>query len=289
MARINIEDSLFKDKRWINLLIKCGDRHKALGLLADAWILAQIHWLKHKCIPAKAWSEDLEILIQVELATRRNDGTVYVKGSQNAFAWLEQRSDAGKSRSKNKTQHLKVPDKSANVGEKHRTIVERDSNGTKRDSNGSNPLPLTLTLSPSPSLSPTLPQSQNSNTVPKTSKKTPDKAALHLTRKIWEAYKNAYLDRYKVEPVRNASVNGKISQLAKRLGAEGPAVVKFFVEHPKTFYVSKLHDIGLCLSDAEALRTQWARGKAITNADLKNYDQSQEANALHEAIKRGEV
>ena len=110
-----------------------------------------------------------------------------------------------------------------------------------------------------------------------------------LNKKIWEAYREEYFSRYGVDPVRNASVNGKISQIAKRLGPEGVEVIRFFVHHPKTFYIAKMHDIGLCLADAEALRTQWAKGKAITNSDLKHYEQNQERADLLKSIERGEI
>lgn len=108
-------------------------------------------------------------------------------------------------------------------------------------------------------------------------------------KEIWEAYRSAYLTKYKVEPVRNASVNSKISQLAKRLGAEAVSVVEFYVRHPKSFYVEKMHDIGLCLSDAEALRTQWAKGRAITRTDIKNYEANQHFTSQLERIEAGEI
>jgi hypothetical protein len=96
MPRINIEDKLFKDPRWTRLLIFCADKHKALGLLTDAWIIAQTHWLKYGCIPEKAWPKELEVLIEVELAEKKEDGSVYVKGSKRSFEWLEQRVEAGR-------------------------------------------------------------------------------------------------------------------------------------------------------------------------------------------------
>ena len=82
MARINIEDSLFKDRRFLKLLTKLGCEYKALGMISSAWILAQENWLKYKCIPEKAWPKDLDILIEVELAERIEGGDVYVKGSR---------------------------------------------------------------------------------------------------------------------------------------------------------------------------------------------------------------
>lgn len=81
-----------------------------------------------------------------------------------------------------------------------------------------------------------------------------------LNREIWDAYKTGYQKRYKVEPVRNASVNAKISQLAKRLGADAVGVILFYTQHNNQFYSKHMHAIGLCLKDAEALHTQWKTG-----------------------------
>lgn len=268
MARINIEDSLFKDKRYQKLLIKVGCEYKALGLIVAGWNLAQKHWLKHGHIPKKAWPDDLDLLIEVKLAERSSEGNVYIKGSKDAFKWLEQRSIAGKSKSKTKltkaAQNLKK--------------AERGSNGSQRGANGTEPLTLSPSLSPSPSLSLTLTQTQNSK-----------KLGLQKTesnRSLWEAYRDAYFLRYGVEPVRNAKVNKIISQLRDRLGKEAEDVVRFYLNHHKSFYVSKLHDISFCLSDAESLRTQWAKGVVVTEKKVKDLtaklDQQEE---FHDRIR----
>lgn len=98
LARINIEESLFKDSRWMKLLIITKCEYKALGLLTAAWRLAQKHWLKSKMIPKKAWLKDLEVLVEVEFASRDESGNVYVKGSKKAFAWLDRNSKGGKAK-----------------------------------------------------------------------------------------------------------------------------------------------------------------------------------------------
>lgn len=140
MARINIEDSLFTDPRWQDLLIKTGCKHKALGLITSAWILAQKHWVQHKSVPKKTWSKDLDILIEVELAERLNDGSVYVKGSKSAFGWLEQRSNAGKKISEKKVESLKKA-RAAKSNKTHNGL-----NGSERTLNSSEPLALSLSL-----------------------------------------------------------------------------------------------------------------------------------------------
>lgn len=104
-----------------------------------------------------------------------------------------------------------------------------------------------------------------------------------LSRSIWKAYSDSYFTRYGTEPVRNAKVNGQVAQLAKRLGSEAPDVVRFYLGHNKSFYVSKLHDIGICLSDAEALRTQWATDTKVTSTAAGHADKS---DTLREQLKR---
>jgi hypothetical protein len=110
-----------------------------------------------------------------------------------------------------------------------------------------------------------------------------------LNKQIWDSYSESYRTRYKVDPTRNATVNGQIAQLAKRLGDEAIDVVKFYVMHNDTFYVSKAHSVGLCLKDAEGLRTQWARGHQITRAGLKRFENQVGQQELLNAIDRGEV
>jgi hypothetical protein len=110
-----------------------------------------------------------------------------------------------------------------------------------------------------------------------------------LRKEIWESYANAYFDRYKTEPVRNGKVNSQIKQLAERLGSEAVDVVRFYVSHNKTFYVSKCHEIGLCLADAESLRTQWVKGKAITNSELKRFESAVASNELDRMIEEGKI
>lgn len=119
--------------------------------------------------------------------------------------------------------------------------------------------------------------------------KVRDKPNSELNKKIWAAYRDAYAVRYKTEPVRNASVNGKISQLAKRLGEEAVGVVVFYLTHNDFAYVKAMHPIGLCLSHAEGLRTQWARGKAITSGDVRNFEKKNEFNNLLKDIEENGI
>jgi hypothetical protein len=95
------------------------------------------------------------------------------------------------------------------------------------------------------------------------------------TGEVWLAYSAAYRARYRVEPVRNATVNGQLAQVVARLGAEAAFVAEFYLSHRNRFYVEKMHPVGLLLSDAEKLRTEWATGRQTTATQALQADKTQ--------------
>lgn len=75
---------------------------------------------------------------------------------------------------------------------------------------------------------------------------------------VWDSYSKAYLERYKVEPTRNAKVNGQLAQFCKRVPeTEAPAIAAHYVRNQTPYYVARAHDIGTMLRDAEKLRTEY--------------------------------
>lgn len=92
---------------------------------------------------------------------------------------------------------------------------------------------------------------------------------------VWALYENAYRERYKVEPVRNAKNNALCKQLVQRLGKEAPLVAEFYVQHSAQFYVVKGHPLSLLVADAEKLRTEWATGQKITATAARAADRQQ--------------
>lgn len=90
-----------------------------------------------------------------------------------------------------------------------------------------------------------------------------------LGSKIFDAYRSAYVARWKNEPVRNARVNSQCTQLGQRLGEDALDVVRFYVLHNDSMFIRDMHPIGLCLAKAEGLHTQWKLGHAITSADVR--------------------
>lgn len=95
------------------------------------------------------------------------------------------------------------------------------------------------------------------------------------TGEVWGAYCRAYRLRYLVEPVRNAMVNGQLAQVVDRIGTDAPAVAEFYLSHKNRFYVEKMHPVGLLLSDAEKLRTEWFTGKQVTQTKAIQTDRTQ--------------
>lgn len=101
-----------------------------------------------------------------------------------------------------------------------------------------------------------------------------DSPEKQLSRDIWTEYSTEYRNRYGTDPVRNAKVNGQISQIGKRLGAEAPAVAAFYVSHNNAWYVRICHGIDGLVKDAESLRTQWATNRQVTQSEANGADRT---------------
>ena len=92
----------------------------------------------------------------------------------------------------------------------------------------------------------------------------------------WDAYTIAYLERYGVEPVRNAKVNGQVAQLVQRLGAEeAPQVAMFYVTINDSFFIRNSHELGLLVSRAEGIRTQWLTGRQVNAVTARQMENTQ--------------
>jgi hypothetical protein len=98
MARINVEDSIYKDTRFLELTQKTGSFEMALGSLVRVWSTAQEYFLKaNGGIPQDIWDRQKlrNEVIDCGLAYCIN-GQVFVEGAEKQFGWLRQRSNAGK-------------------------------------------------------------------------------------------------------------------------------------------------------------------------------------------------
>ena len=126
MPRINIEDSVFREQGFQDLLLAVGNRHVAKGMVLELFELGQKYWVPdRKLIPIEKFKNaglDAALYGPGGLAELDESGDVYVRGCDKFFSWLMQKYDAGKKGG--------------------RPVVI----GPNRSVIGSNPLTLTLTL-----------------------------------------------------------------------------------------------------------------------------------------------
>ena len=120
---------------------------------------------------------------------------------------------------------------------------------------------------------------------PKAKQKTDAQIANTAT---WDGYTIAYLERYGVEPVRNAKVNAQVAQLVQRLGAEeAPQVAMFYVTVNDSFYIRASHEFGLLVARAEGIRTQWLTGRQVNMVTAQQMERKQaNLSAGQEAARR---
>jgi len=101
----------------------------------------------------------------------------------------------------------------------------------------------------------------------------------------WEAYREAYNRRYKVDPVRNHKVNSMIKEFTeKTLGpVEAPQVAAFYLTCSQPIYINSRHSINLLIRDATGLRTQWATGVKATRTEARGEEKKEN---ITEQLKR---
>lgn len=111
-----------------------------------------------------------------------------------------------------------------------------------------------------------------------------------MTAETWDAYCQAYVMRYAIAPVRNATVNGQLANFVKRLGArESPRVAAFYLTHNHRRYVDTKHPVNLMVQYAETLRTEWATQKPTTETEARHVDRAAATgNSFKELIEESE-
>lgn len=96
MPRINIEDSIYRDPRYQEYMLRCGSRREAIGGWVEVLMAGQKYFLSHGEIPIeKFYALGLdERLIETGLVKKTPTGVVII-GQAEHFAWLKKRSEAG--------------------------------------------------------------------------------------------------------------------------------------------------------------------------------------------------
>ena len=99
-------------------------------------------------------------------------------------------------------------------------------------------------------------------------------AAPSVSTLVWDAYSAAYRAKYRIDPVRNAAVNGQIANFVSRIPSEeAPDVATFYLGHKNSLYLNAGHAVNLLVRDAEKLRMEWATGRQIMPAEKLTFRQ----------------
>lgn len=262
MARVNIEDCWWTDPRRSALIRLVGDEELADGAATKMWRLAQEFWKRNRGVVPVQLFKTLrfsEHLLGVCLAELREDG-VYVRGSSAYLDWVHEKREAGRSGGKKSAQRPRDA--------KGRLVKE-----SKQDPSSDQ--------AESKQIQPSVSSSSSSSDSFSVSGSEKSSDGLEIEPRpsgaVWDAYREAYRSRYGEDPVRNAQVNSQIKQFVSRVPAgEAPEIARFYLSHNESYYVKRMHPVGLMLQDAEKLRTEWITGTRMTGGKAKEVERKQE-------------
>lgn len=278
MARINIEDSIFKDPRFINYCIKKGDQNLALGCLVNFWIIAQKFFLSHGEIPNEEFIKYYldETIIMVGLAERTQTG-VKAKGQNKEFAWLASKKKAGSAGGKKSAENRKTKygtaqpklEASASKTPKQTRSKTKHTEASFLSSHSSllfNNLLSKENLKNNES-EVTTPSFEGEATGINHPVEEKQKAAVHVLR---DSFCQAYKKRYGVNsnPVITSYHYARMKQLLKETSLERACALishycemneKFFIErsHDLTFFFSSLQNISNSLTGTKKTNSVW--------------------------------
>ena len=107
---------------------------------------------------------------------------------------------------------------------------------------------------------------------PKAKSTTPNPA----NTATWNAYAAAYRQRYGVDPIRNAKVNGMVANFVKQVGERNaPPLAAWYVWHNNHWFVQRRHDFGTLLQNVQQVMTDWQRGEQMTRQRAVQTEQTQ--------------
>lgn len=289
MARINIEDSLFKKRGWMKLLIVCQDEDRAMGAVVRAYMTAQRFWVPdRKPIPLSVWkAEGLnDALVECGLAESREDG-VYVKGSEDAFAWLFQAKEAGKASGAKRREKKKA------AIERRSTAVQRTSTAVERDPTRVEPPPTSSSLSSSFSSSGSHSSSSSDS---KTKLSSGGEGAVALPAEVRSpvgyfiaTYVHAYQDRhgFKARPHLGGKVQGQIKRFLEDVPLERAcAMIRTYCQMNDQWFLTKGHDFGTFTENLTKVALKLDTGQAITRTEAQQGDRTQANANVFEKLMR---
>lgn len=266
---MNVEDSFFKDKRFIKLAIKLGDEDLALGCCIQMWFLAQNYWRKNqRIIPIEVWQkQDMrDELIEVGLAEKRDEG-IYVKGAEKHFDWIYQRAEAGRAGGRVSAQRGRddkgrlLPKQTPSKHQANPSAAKPHSHSHSLEDN-TNTLPSEGVLQTQIEL------------IPSPQKKRQTKEAPSGTNNAVGLYKTLWKDRWGKYPDTRPKEIGQIADLCRDLGVErAKQVITSYMAMPDPNFVRNRHDLGTMLLSLTRIAHYEATGKVVTSQVIKDAEE----------------
>jgi hypothetical protein len=278
MARINIEESIWGDAKFMNLCISLGDPRTAIGAVVMAWKTAQKYWYPDKKpIPKEEWIKagiGTE-LIECGLA-RETDYGIYVNGAEHHFAWwFEQRHTASVAGTKSAAARKKkfgsaIPVNASNSERKPNGRSEQirtepnDSERSSSSSSSSSNSKTNIRLKGSTDCVSEPPDKKRVKMAitaigPQNNKSDAQKAS-----RLMAAYINAYKARYSSRPacVDDRKTWGRVTQFVKDRPIETcEHLVQVYLQLDDPWFNLKFHDLETFFQNVNKVSTALQSGK----------------------------
>lgn len=279
MARINVEDSLWSDARFLKLCAKLGDEFRAVGVIVLAWKLAQKFWCPDRSPISNEAFFDAglpEELISSGLALRTEDG-IMMRGSEEHFKWWFERREAGKkggeaakkSRSEAAEAELHLSSSSA-IAELHLGSSTAQANHQQKVPSSS------FSFSGSKKRKE---RKKNTGEPPEKSgapENLPQNSAAQKTgRDLVAVYCECWQKTYrsKKSPVIMPHHGKMLKDLGLRAGAAAEQMIRAFLAMPDTWFVTKRHDIPTLMSNLNAVTQFIETGMMVSKSQLRDTDE----------------
>jgi hypothetical protein len=74
---------------------------------------------------------------------------------------------------------------------------------------------------------------------------------------FWKSYSNAYFEKYKVQPERNAMINGMVANICNRVPIEDlESLGSAYLKQNDSWYLREMHHVRCLVKDCEILLTR---------------------------------
>ena len=104
---------------------------------------------------------------------------------------------------------------------------------------------------------------------------------------IFEAFAEAYFNRYGFEPMRGKEANRWAKKIYEEVGTlEGRDLVCHYVSMNKQWFLQKGHSLEWCFRDLTEVKRSFVTGKTMTTAQIKQLEQRQTAKEVSDEVQQ---